>query len=189
MVWSDPGAKLAGEEEGAVVLRAMAGDDLAFEELVLRRQDWLRSVLRRLCNDASLADDLSQDVLLKAWRNIGALHDHRAFGAWLKRIAVRAWVDWARTRRWNFESIDADAVVNVPTAGGVQTADHRLDLHAAISRLKPGPRACVVLFHGEGMSHSEIATATGLSVGVVKSHIARSTPRLRSYLLEWTKHG
>ncbi len=189
MKGSDPGVNLAGESEDVVVLKAIAGDDLAFNELVLRRQSWLRSVLRRLSSDAILADDLCQDVLLKAWRNIGALEDHRAFGAWLRRIAVRAWVDWARSRKWNFESIDVDTVADTPVAGGAQTADQRLDLHAAISRLKPGPRACVVLFYGEGMSHSEIATATGLSVGVVKSHIARSTPRLRSYLLEWSKHG
>lgn len=184
MTGSESGARVAGESEDALVLKAIAGDDLAFSELVLRRQSWLRSVLRRLSNDASLADDLCQDVLLKAWRNIGALRDHRMFGAWLRRIAVRAWVDWARSRRWNFESIDADIVADAPAPDGVKTADQRLDLHAAISRLKPGPRACVVLFYGEGMSHSEIAAATGLSVGVVKSHIARSMPRLRTYLLE-----
>lgn len=189
MARNNPEAKLAGEPEDLVVLMAIAGDDLAFNELVLRRQSWLRSVLRRLSNDANLADDLCQDVLLKAWNKIGTLQDHRLFGAWLRQIAVRVWVDWARSRKWHFESIDGDLIAGSHAAGGVQTADHRLDLQAAISRLRPGPRACVVLFYGEGMSHSEIAAATGLSIGVVKSHIARSTPRLRSYLLEWTKHG
>jgi RNA polymerase sigma-70 factor (ECF subfamily) len=175
-----------GETEAVVVLKAIAGDDAAFHELVLRRQRWLRSVLRRLTNDATLADDLCQEALLKAWRRISDLQDHRAFAAWLRRIAVRVWADRARRQRLDFESVDPDTIENAPATGGVQTADYRLDLQAAISSLRPGPRACVVLFYGEGMSHSEIAAATGMTVGVVKSHIARATKRLRSKLVEWS---
>lgn len=178
-----PEAASADDNDDVIVLKAIAGDGRAFHELVLRRQSWLRSMLRRLSNDQSLADDLCQDVLLKAWRNIGKLQDHRAFGAWLRRIAVRTWVDWARAQKWNFESIDVDTLADAAD-GVVGSADQRLDLNAAISQLKPGPRACVVLFYGEGMSHSEISIATGLTGGVVKSHIARSTRRLRRQLTE-----
>jgi RNA polymerase sigma-70 factor (ECF subfamily) len=179
------GMKPADESDDAVVLKAIAGDDAAFHELVLRRQAWLRSVMRRLANDAILADDLCQEALLKAWRRIGALEDHRAIDFWLRRIAVRTWMDWARAKRLDMRDVDPDTLEDLPAAGGVQTADHRLDLQTAIADLRPGPRACVVLFYGEGMSHSEIAAATGFTIGVVKSNIARATARLRNTLAEW----
>jgi RNA polymerase sigma-70 factor (ECF subfamily) len=179
---------LADRSEESVVLLAIAGDDLAFEELVLRRQAWLRTVLRRFCGDPALADDLSQEAFVKAWRGLANLHDHRAFAAWLRQIAVRVWIDWSRAQRLDLDSADPDLLPSSATTGGVNTADHRLDLQSALASLRPGPRLCAVLFYGEGMTHSEIAAATGMSIGVVKSHIARSTQRLRAWLREWATY-
>lgn len=173
------------KEEEKNVLLAIAGSDAAFKELVLSRQAWLRSLLRRLSGDDALADDLSQETLLRAWRNIGSLDNHKAFASWLRSIALRCWVDHARRHKLSFKDVDPDLSASNALAGGVETADHRLDIHAAVAKLPPGPRACVVLFYGEGMSHAEVARATGLNVGVVKSHIARSTKRLRNSLQDW----
>lgn len=181
-------ATFACAADETVVLLAIAGDDLAFKELVRRRQSWLRTVLRRLTGDPTLADDLCQEAFTKAWRNIGAVQDHRAFVPWLRQIAVRVWMDWARARKNDFEIDDPDASASPRAAGGVETADHRLDLQSALAKLGPGPRTCVILFYAEGMSHSEIASITGLKLGVVKSHIARSTRRLRNDLKEWVEH-
>ena len=175
----------SSEEELTDILLAIAGCDVAFKKLVLGRQAWLRSLLRRLSGDAALADDLSQETFVKAWRNISSLDNHKAFAGWLRSIGVRCWVDHVRSRQMSLEDVDPDLSASPARAGGVETADHRLDVQAALETLRPGPRACVVLFYGEGMSHSEVATATGLGVGVVKSHIARSTRRLRRLLQDW----
>jgi DNA-directed RNA polymerase specialized sigma24 family protein len=58
----------------------------------------------------------------------------------------------------------------------------RLDLDAALATLPPEPRLCVVLAYSEGMSHAEISAATSMPLGTVKSHIARSSARLRETL-------
>jgi RNA polymerase sigma-70 factor (ECF subfamily) len=80
----------------SVVALAMSGDDGAFGELVRRRQKRVRDLLRRLCGNHALADDLAQQTFVQAWRGIRALRDPGAFGGWLKRVAVNAWLAEAR---------------------------------------------------------------------------------------------
>ena len=63
-----PSAALGQADERAVLALAICGDITAFSELVRRRQSWLRNLLRRLCRDPTLADDLAQQVFLQAWR-------------------------------------------------------------------------------------------------------------------------
>jgi RNA polymerase sigma-70 factor (ECF subfamily) len=163
-----------------VVALAKSGDDLAFAELVKRRQSWLRNVLRRLCGDASLADDLAQQALLKAWRNIGTLKANLAFGAWLRQMAVNAWVDHLR-RHEPLDAVTADEALEAPDPSNHWAAEG-IDLQRALATLPPAVRLCIVLAYGEGLSHSEVATATGLALGTVKSHISRGLERLHKIL-------
>ena len=86
-------AALSTAAEVAVVVLAAGGDDEAFAELVRRRQSWLRSLLRRLCRDPVLADDLSQQALVVAWRKLRQLQEPRAFSGWLRSLAVNVWLN------------------------------------------------------------------------------------------------
>ncbi|HVZ21933.1 MAG TPA: sigma-70 family RNA polymerase sigma factor [Vicinamibacterales bacterium] len=176
---------LAAADEATVVALARLGNQAAFEELVRRRQSWLRHLLRRLCGDPALADDLAQQALLAAWRGIGGLRESRAFGAWLKRLAVHSWLDHAR-RRSPLDLQDPageDAVDEAPVAGAIDIApESTIDLDRALAGLVPHVRLCIVLSYAEGMSHGEIADATGLPLGTVKSHIRRGLEQLRRVL-------
>lgn len=62
----------------------------------------------------------------------------------------------------------------------------RVDLERALAKLRPPERLCVVLAYAEGMSHGEIARATGMPLGTVKSHISRGAARLRGWLVDDT---
>jgi RNA polymerase sigma-70 factor (ECF subfamily) len=173
-------------DEATVVALAKTGDQPAFEELVRRRQSWLRNLLRRLCNDAALADDLGQQAFLAAWRGIGRLRTSAAFGVWLKRLAVHAWVDHVR-RHDPLDRVDPvsdNAVVETATRElSIPGAmDAGIDLDRALATLAPHVRLCIVLSHAEGMSHTEIADVTGLPIGTVKSHIRRGLEQLRRVL-------
>lgn len=169
-----PGAALGPTEERAVIALAVCGDDTAFSELVRRRQSWLRNLLRRLCRDRVLADDLAQQVFLQAWRSLRTLRSAEAFGAWLRRLAVNAWLAHRRSA----------GPSTLPAADTVQPAtyEHGIDLDRALARLADDERLCVVLAYSEGMSHSEITDATGIPLGTVKSHIRRGSERLRDLL-------
>ncbi|MEJ0005922.1 MAG: RNA polymerase sigma factor [Steroidobacteraceae bacterium] len=166
-----------------MVALAKSGDVRAFEELVRRRQSWLRNLLRRLSGNAHLADDLAQQALLKAWCSIGSLKTNVAFGAWLRRMAVNAWVDHLR-RRNPLDATDAgsDATTVGPDPIERHSVEEGLDLHRALSTLTVPVRLCIVLSYSEGMSHAEICEATGFPLGTIKSHISRGLERLQNIL-------
>lgn len=174
---------LSSTAEAAVVLRAAGGDDQAFTELVRRRQAWLRSLCRHLCRNPALADDLAQQVLLAAWQKLPQLRAPGAFGGWLRSLAVNCWMQTLRSRRSRPLEVDEEAAADAPAAGETDPSA-ALDLDSVLARLKPAERVCVVLCHAEGMSHSEIAAATGWPLGTVKSHVARGSAQLRGMLGE-----
>jgi RNA polymerase sigma factor (sigma-70 family) len=172
---SAPAAALATVAESMLVVTARLGDRYAFAELVRRRQATVRTLLRRLCRDAALADDLAQETFLQAWRQLPRLRAAGAFGGWLRRVAVSIWLQHAR-RVETFAELDAGE------EGATPMTSERLDLNAALAQLPAAVRLCIVLAYHEAMSHSEIAALTHLPLGTVKSHIARGTERLRAML-------
>ena len=174
-----PGTALGQADERAVLALAICGDAAAFSELVRRRQSWLRNLLRRLCRDPALADDLAQQVFLQAWRSVRDLRSANAFGAWLRRLAINAWLAHIRAGK---AALTADADVDETASPDSRMAGEQLDLDRALSRLSGDERLCIVLAYSEGMSHSEINEATGLPLGTVKSHIKRGAERLRILL-------
>ncbi|HWD26491.1 MAG TPA: sigma-70 family RNA polymerase sigma factor [Rhizomicrobium sp.] len=169
---------LGDAAEALVVMLAQTGDDRAFAELVRRRQGSLRGLLRRLCRDPSLADDLAQESFVQAWRTLSQLRSTGAFGGWLKQVAVRTWLQHARRAKLDLDTLDAAEAEPLATSD----ADARVDLDRALEKLNPAQRLCVVMSYGEGLSHGEIADATGWPLGTVKSHVARGGARLRDWL-------
>jgi RNA polymerase sigma-70 factor (ECF subfamily) len=164
--------------ETIVVRLARNGDRQAFSELVSRRQGWVRNLMRRSCGDSVLADDLSQQVFLQAWKTLPQLHEPGKFGPWLKRLAVNEWLQYARR---NDPVRNADELRDEPTASD-DSARIAMDLDAGLATLAHDARLCIVLAYHEGMTHDEIAQLADLPVGTVKSHIRRGTLRLREQL-------
>jgi RNA polymerase sigma-70 factor (ECF subfamily) len=189
---ASPATSLGQAAEATVVALAMSGDVAAFTELVHRRQSWLRNLLRRLARDPALADDLAQQVLLQAWRALPRLRSVAAFGGWLRRLAVNAWLAQLRAAPPPTVCMDAGedsrelASAGTAREGGAAEA---LDLDRALERLTPDERLCVVLAYSEGMSHSEISAATQLPLGTVKSHVRRGAERLRALLHAYQPTG
>lgn len=165
--------------EDQVVTLAMSGDDGAFNELVRRRQKRVRDMLRRLCGNHALADDLAQKTFVQAWRGISALRDPGAFGGWLKRVAVNAWLAEARRVPVPIDDDGEAFLAAADPAPSPERSAAGIDLERALARLGPAERLCVVLAHGEGMTHTEIAEATGLPLGTVKSHVLRGSEKLK----------
>jgi len=165
------------------VLLAISGDTGAFERLVRDNQAYVRALLRRSCGDAALAEDLTQTVFLKAWRQLKSLRDPDAFRGWLRRIAVNALVDAVRRG-----TIKAEQALDAESGLGQTSPElaivNRLEVDQALARIGFSQRTCIVLAYGEGMSHVEIAAALEMPVGTVKSHIARGISAMRALMLE-----
>jgi RNA polymerase sigma-70 factor (ECF subfamily) len=169
---------LGSAAEAWLVALACEGDRSAFDELIRRHQWSIRNLLRSVCRNAALADDLAQETFLQAWVHVKSLRAADAFAAWLRKLAINSWRGHLRREGRSGKTAEleeGDAVSILP-------ATERLDLNAALGALAPSVRLCIVLSYREGMSHGEIAEATQLPLGTVKSHITRGTARLRELL-------
>ncbi len=157
---------------------ARTGDRDAFAELVTRRQAWIRNLMRRCCGNAVLADDLSQQVFMQAWKAIDQLVDAERFAPWLKRLAINTWLQHKR-RNDPLEGADEHSETQDAQR---ETPGIAMDLDRALGELPDDVRLCVVLSYHERMTHSEIEDFTGLPLGTVKSHIRRGTQKLQEML-------
>lgn len=168
-----------------IVGLARNGDRNAFAELVRRRQAPIRGLMRRCCSDATLADDLAQQVFLQVWLKIRTLKNADAFGGWLKRLAISIWL---QHQRRNDTLRDAQELGDGELAQ-LDSTSLGMDLDQALATLPEMVRLCIVLSYQEGMKHAEIAETTALPLGTVKSHILRGTKRLRQLLSAYRDDG
>ena len=176
--------RLADLEESVLLQRAgTGGDHAAFGELVRRNEPRVRGLLLRLTGDKTLADDLAQDVFLRAYRGLHAFEGRAKVSTWLYRISYNVYLNHrARTRELNglpdtWEDVEAQARPNRP--------ELRKDLDLAIAGLPERYRAVIVLYYLEDVSYPEIAEVLNLPLGTVKTHLHRAKRLLREQLEGW----
>ncbi len=174
---------LAKSPEAVLVGLSRTGNRDAFAEIVNRRQGWIRNLMRRCSGNATLADDLAQQVFLQAWRTVHQLQDVERFAVWLKRLAINTWLQQQRKGdplAGAEEHRDPDSVQR-------ETPGIAMDLDDALAALAEDARLCIVLGYHERMTHEEIAEFTGLPPGTVKSHIRRGTKKLQTLLAAYVE--
>jgi RNA polymerase sigma-70 factor (ECF subfamily) len=176
-------------DESAVIVLAGTGDADAFAELVRRHQSRVRNFLRRLCGRTDMADDLAQQTFINVWKSIGRLRSPDAFNGWLRKVMISVWLEELR-RRKNVDALWDESPEDEPpgSSGDGMSAGVRLDLNAALARLAPPMRLCVVLAYSDGLSHQEISDATDIPLGTVKSYISRGAARMRDFLADYRKN-
>ncbi len=167
--------------ESHLVRRAAAGDDAAFEGLYRRHVGRIHSLVRRM-TDGQMADEVTQDVFVRAWDKLGSFRGDSAFGTWLYRLAVNVVLTRRRSERsernWLLGDDSVLALVGErPVPPGIT-----IDLEQAIARLPEGARQVFVLHDIEGWTHEEIAAELGLVPGTSKSQLSRARAALRRML-------
>lgn len=180
-----PAAGWSGPADGDADLAAAAalGSRPAFDRIVARHQQAVRSFLRRLCGDAAWADDLAQETFVAAWTGLWRYKGGASLRSWLCAIAWRRHQDAARSRRRadRREAVAGEALA-LAAGGQGAPAEARLDLAAALASLPAEQRAAVALCLGADFSHAEAASALGLPLGTIKSHVARGREKLLARL-------
>lgn len=163
-----------------VTLAKAAPGGGAFDALARRHQAPLRAFLRRLTGDATLADDLAQDALLKAFRAVGSFRGGSSFRSWLFAIALKE-LQMAK-RRARARPVEAPDTDHDAGAGEDLRENFSLDLRAALASLSEEERAAALLCDAAGFSHAEAARVMGAPLGSVKTYVARARERLRAAL-------
>jgi len=181
-----------------IVLFAQAGREDAYRELISRYQRPVYSLIYRMVRDNETAEDLAQETFIKVLNHIDRYRPEFKFSSWLFKIANNITIDHLRRRQLDTISIEGspDAVTGesmrataVTVKSGGESPLEELEsrelgaaIEAAIARLRPEYRACIILRHVEDYSYDEIAEIVKLPLGTVKTYIHRARQELREHL-------
>lgn len=165
------------------VRRAQAGDPDAFGALYRAHAGRIYALCLRLEGDAARAEELVQDVFVRAWEQLGSFRHQSAFGTWLHRLAVNVVLGDRRSAfRREKRVMIAEAPETLERPGDTWDPARGMDLEAAIAELPPGARTVFVLHDIEGYQHGEIAAMTGIAEGTSKAQLFRARRLLREAL-------
>lgn len=184
-----------------LVDRFKNGDQTAFDEMVTRYWDRIYSMVNQLLRNSQDAEEVTQDAFIRAHRGLVNFRGDSAFSTWLYQIATnlarnRYWYWWRRKRDQSV-SIDAPLSADNSTTladlipAEVETPDDITVTQEFVARIGQGMerlsakhREILILRNIKNLSYEEIAVILGISVGTVKSRIARARESLRAKLGE-----
>jgi RNA polymerase sigma-70 factor (ECF subfamily) len=171
----------AGADEADASLAAR-GDHAAFERLYRGNAARIHSLARRMAGEGG-ADDLTQEVFIRAWEKLGSFRGESAFATWLHRLAINHILSRRQTmRRREEKHVDGEGVIDRVAAGRVARPALKVDLERALTHLPEGARKVFVLHDVEGYKHEEIGGLLGITTGTSKSQLHRARMILRGYL-------
>jgi len=165
------------------VRRAQQGDVAAFERLYRENVDRIYALCLRMSGDAARAQELTQDVFVRAWEKLAGFEGKSAFSTWLHRLAVNVVLGSRRAEGIRIGKVfGTDDLEAYETPTKPRDPGDALDLERAIATLPAGARTVFVLHDVEGYKHEEIAELHGIAVGTCKAQLHRARRLLREAL-------
>jgi len=166
---------------------AANGNMTAFEEVYNRHHRRVYSICLRMLQNATEAEDLTQDVFIQLHRKIGSFRGDSAFTTWLHRMTVNQVLMHFRKRNVKFEKTTEEGETPVQIVGGTENplkmpVVDKIAIEHAIEQLPNGYRNVFVLHDVEGYEHEEVARILGCSVGTSKSQLHKARLKLRKLL-------
>lgn len=178
-------------DDRELVARALQGEEAAYRALVERHKRGLFSLIVRLVGDREEAEDLAQEVFVRAFRNLKRFDPGYSFSSWLLKIGQNLSIDTLRARKPPAEPFHERGEEGPPLqiSDEVESPEKRAErletreiLGRAVAQLPPHYRAVIHLFHVQEKSYPEIAEILDLPMGTVKTHLYRARQALRELL-------
>jgi RNA polymerase sigma-70 factor (ECF subfamily) len=184
MVNAAPFPIIGIDDQDASGLDARMAEVQEFETFVSNYQNMVFSVAARIVGNPIDAQDISQEVFIKAYARFDELKQSGTVGGWLKTVATNLSINHLNRyrARWRFFS-EEETEVEIPTFDP-PTDDRRESLELAIQKLPDAQRVPLVLFHFQDLSYDEIADKLGISLAKVKTDIHRGRGSLRKILVK-----
>lgn len=169
-----------GVEDREAVEACRRGEREAFDLLVARHQRDVYRLCYRFVNNHEDANDLAQEVFLKAWKAIPRFRGDSSFSTWLYRIAVNACLNFRAARKP--PALELPEALPDPGPGAqarVESSDEARLVRAAVGRLPERQRATLILKVYHELTHEEVAGILGSTVGTVKANLFHALANLR----------
>ena len=186
---------LSATADSDLVVRAIAGREDGFEELVRRYQRPIVAYVYRMVGDYDAALDLTQEVFIKVYNSLARYRAEFKFSTWIYRIAHNSAIDHLRRHNPRLEDLERGdgegGSYEKPFASGAPTpeqlserSERRAEIEEVVATLPPAYRELITLRHALDFSYDEIAEVTGLPLGTVKNRIFRAREAMREELLK-----
>ncbi|MGC1454670.1 MAG: sigma-70 family RNA polymerase sigma factor [Nitrospirota bacterium] len=189
---------MQNNDDVGLIERFKSGDTSAFEEIVVTYQDKIYSLCRYMLGNAHDAEDAAQDAFLKAYQALPKFQPEASLYTWLYRIATNTCIDYKR--KPIFESLFGDSgegeklvhdrASDAPSPEKLyQSKQIDEALRESLEKLSPKLRAIIILKEIEELSYEEIADALEISMGTVKSRIARAREELQKLMQKFREQN
>ena len=173
----------------ALIQRTLNGDDNAFAELVKKYQKQVHTLVWRKIGDFHTAEEITQDVFLKAYQRLATLKKPQSFVSWLYVIAANNCSSYLRKKRLRTQSLEDTSSVHLEKAtysGYVIAENERTSAEAQrdavkqlLAKLQESERTVITLFYFAEMTCKEISEFLGVSANTIKSRLSRARHRLQ----------
>jgi RNA polymerase sigma-70 factor, ECF subfamily len=192
--------KLARDKEEQLITLSQQGNVDAFNQLVLRYQQFVYNTIFRLLGDYDTASDITQDTFIVAFRAIRTYRGGSSFRAWLLRIGTNLAHDhWRRLQRRPTASLDEivenehlHTIKRLQSLASAELSENPEEymltqellelLQQGLATLSLEQRTALILCDIQGLAYEEVAQVTQTTLGTVRSRISRGRSRLRDYL-------
>ena len=175
-----------GQSDEELLKAFIEGRESAFTSLMHRYESRIFALALRMTGDRSDALDATQDAFISAFRRAGSFRGEAAFGTWLYRIGINSCNDLLRKKGRLPVPTEEEKTEERSSATGASSLEDevaaKLDVTAALAKLPPEYREAVTMHDLGSIPYEQIAQATGVAVGTVKSRISRGRRKLAELL-------
>ncbi len=174
--------RFSQEELAESIVRAKQGSLKAFEQVLFCYEKQVYGFMFRFVQSRVDAEDLTQETFLKVYTSLGSFDTEKPFAPWLFTIATHTAYDWLRKlqRRGELFIIDDEnhPFETIDERQTYSAIEARLDVEAALAKLKPTHRFVLLLYYGQQLSYEQIAEMLPAPIGTVKTHLYRARKAL-----------
>ena len=172
-----------------LIQRVLDGDDTAFSDLVNKYRKSVHALAWRKVQDFHIAEDITQETFLKAYKRLSSLKEPQSFASWLYVIATnhcKTWLSKNRLQTQSLEDTDYTELEKATYSSYVSAENERVSVEAQrevvkklLAKLQESDRTIITLYYLGGMTYEEISRFLGVSVNAIKSRLYRAREFLK----------
>jgi RNA polymerase sigma factor (sigma-70 family) len=181
------------KDDNEAIERVLSGDVAAYASLVTKHKNLVFSIVLKIVNSREDAEEISQDVFLKAYQSLGTFERKSKFSTWLYRIAYNSAISKTRKKKFEMVAIEESVITNYSTdeigrnMNDFDENDRQLRLEKALQKLPREDNLLITLYYKNENSIEDISEITGLSESNVKVRLHRIRKKLYDEMGALTK--